>query len=212
MAPEARFSPRPAYLLGILVASLFASAACEGCVGCGEPPPTPDSGVAVPVDTGSPAVDMAPDDGNLEEATKKAEDDAVSVAVHLGDIGRAVGAEIEAQGASRPKARPNIKSNEPETGQLAKEKLNKVFNIHSGAMKTCYERALKKSPGLQGKVRLEILIASTGSVRSAKVRGLSLSNSAIENCMERQATTMKFPEPDGGAVRVNKIYSFFPEL
>jgi hypothetical protein len=195
------------------LAALVSFAACSGCEACGGEPSAPDVGAtnsAAP-DTGAEAEPDAAED--LTEAREAAVGTGLSTGVHVSDIARAVGGEIEAQGAAPPKVRPNLKNKaEPETGQLAKAKLNKVFNVHAGAMKKCYERSLKKSPGLQGKVRLEIVISSRGKVTSANVRGMSLRDRSIEGCMERQALTMQFPEPDGGAVRVNKTYSFFPEF
>lgn len=191
--------------------SLVFALACGGCEQCGEPP-APDVAVQVP---------KAPDVGGAKEepvdntavATELAEAEAEKISVRVGDAARAVAGEIEAaQAAKKPKnPTPKIKD-EPETGKLQKAELNKVFNIHAEAMKSCYERSLKKSPGLSGKVRLELLVRSSGDVKSANARGVSLQDSAVQSCMERQAMTMKFPEPEGGALRVNKTYSFTPDF
>lgn len=196
------------YVILLAVALLFG--ACEGCEACQdeELDTPPDLTVK---DTGPPREDEPTDP--LAEARETAEGEAESTAVHLGDVAREVAAEIEVASRSKPdpKPRPKIKK-EPETGRLSKAELNKVFNVHADAMKKCYERSLKQSPGLQGKVRLTLLISGSGDVKTANVRGISLNNGSVESCMERQATTMKFPEPKGGSVRVNKTYSFFPEF
>ncbi len=193
-------------LVAATLALGLVSAACDGCK---EKPAEPDVGV-----TTGPPEDTGPDEpvDPLAEAREKAESDAVSAAVHLSDITRAVGAEIEAQ-ANKPKRKPKPRiKKDRENGKLAKKQLNRVFNSHASAMKKCYERALKKSPGLRGKVSLELRIRRDGSVRDARVRGSSLSNPAVHGCMTREAMGMKFPKPKGGAVRVAKTYAFAPEL
>ena len=198
-------------LLRVTVVGLLAlGVACDGCAGCGEEPPVPDAG-APPAPDVRPTEDE-PEDNTLAVATELAESEAEKLAVRSIDSASAVAGAIEAENASKPAPpKPKIKD-EPETGTLQKAQLNKVFNMHADAMKSCYERSLKRSPGLAGKVRLEVVIGSNGSVRSANARGLSLKDDNVTSCMERQAATMKFPEPEGGAVRVNKSFTFTPDF
>ena len=194
------------------IAAVALTIACEGCEGCDEPA-APDLG-----HTATPDVRPTEDEPQVDTtaiARELAEADAEKISVRVGDSARAVAGEIEAELAKRPKpkkpARPKIKD-EPETGKLARAQLNKVFSEHGAAMKSCYERSLKRTPGLMGKVRLELLVKSDGDVRTATARGISLRDDAVSSCMERQALTMKFPPPEGGALRVNKTYSFTPDF
>ena len=202
-----RVHPHRSLALPIALVLMLCFAACDGCAGCGEEPVEPP--IPAAPDVGVEKEDEPVDP--LAEAKKDADERAESVAIALGDVARAVAGEIEAA-ANAPKKAPRQVRKEPETGKLAKAELNKVFNAHAGAMTKCYERVLKAEPGLAGKVRIELVIRSSGEVKSATARGLSLKNSVVESCMERQAETMKFPEPDGGAVRVAKTYSFSPEF
>lgn len=205
-------SSRKMWVRFVTILAMTAMVACEGCEQCGEPPPVPDaSAPPQAVDTGS--TEDEPEVDNTVVATEMAEADGEKLAVRAGDTARALAGEIEALAAAKkPKPRkPKIKS-EPETGKLKKAQLNKVFNLHAAAMKSCYERSLKRTPGLMGKVRLEVLISSDGKVKSSNARGISLRDSAVSSCMERQAQTMNFPEPEGGALRVNKTYSFTPDF
>ncbi len=193
-----------------MVAALFVTltVACEGCKAC-KAPAAPDVAVAPSTpDTGAAA---EPDVDNSAVAIELAEAASERIGVRVGDSARALSGEIEAATAAKKPKKPTPRlKDEPETGKLQKAELNKVFDIHAEAMKTCYERSLKRSPGLMGKVRLELLIRSSGEVRNANARGISLRDEHVSTCMERQAMTMKFPEPDGGALRVNKTYSFTP--
>ena len=206
------YPPRSRHIFAV-VALCFAvgASACEGCAGCGEPVESaPDTSAPTPSEPdAAPVADEGP---NLAVATELAEAEAEKISVLTGDSARAVAGAIEATKTKAPKPpKPRIKD-EPETGKLAKAALNKVFNLHADAMKSCYERSLKRTPGLAGKVRLTISIRSNGSVQRADARGLSLRDANVQKCMERQALTMKFEEPEGGAVRVNKTYSFAPDF
>lgn len=197
----------------VLVALLVAAVGCDGCAGCGEQPAV--------VDVGSVEPDIRPTEDEpegdpLAEATEQAESTAQQQALATSDSAVAVAGAIEASLVAKPNApstpsRPKS-TDEPETGTLAASELNKIFDMHAAAMKTCYERALKRSPGLMGKVRLEVTIATNGSVRRAAAHGTSLRDDTVTSCMERHALTMKFPEPSGGAVRVNKTFSFTPDI
>ena len=192
------------YLILTLIA-LFAFSL--GCAGCEEEPKN-----ELPKLVEKKEVPIEPKVDPLKEATEEAERVAMDDSVYISDRAREVAAEIEAQSHKTVSKRPPKEKPEPETGSLAKSELRKVFNVHAGAMRKCYERQLKRNPRLEGKVRLEIVIRSSGQVGSAKVNGISLDNRQVNDCMVRQARTMKFPKPDGGAARVTMPYTFTPEI
>lgn len=185
---------------------LSAGIACEGCED--EPP---EDAPTIEADVGVETEDEPED--TLAEETADAEKRAIEQAVTLGDVARNVTAEIEAI-VDKP-VKPTVRKPrvaEPETGRLAASELKKVFRTNDSAFKKCYERSLKKNPGLEGKVSLSIVIGGDGNVGSASVKGVSLRDALVQDCMERQALTMKFPEPTGGSVRVNKSYTFTPDF
>ena len=195
-----------AFLAAALLSTAFAAIGCEGC---SEKPPEELPKEEPPKKEEPPPEPEDP----LKEARERATKQAYFAGVHIADVARSTAGELEAvaEKPQRPRIRKNVQK-EKETGKLSKAELNKVFAIHDSAMKKCYERVLKSKPGLMGKVRLELFIRSNGDVGSASVRGLSLKDDSVHSCMERQAKTMKFPEPKGGAVRVTKTYSFSPEF
>lgn len=179
-----------------------------GCGGCEqEKPPEPKPKIEKKVE-----VKEEPKEDPLKEATENANELSTASSVYVSDRAREIAAEFEAA-AKKPVTQKSTKPKaEPLTGTISKSDLRKVFNAHAGAMRKCYERELKRDPRLQGKVKLQVLIRSNGQVGKADVQPVSLQNNQVSNCMERQARTMKFPQPDGGAARVSMPYTFTPEI
>jgi len=145
----------------------------------------------------------------LKEAREDSVKLAEELAVATGDETRAFASALEAQ-LNKPK--PNIKRPLKMTGKIDTKAVKRVFNMHVNAMKKCYERELKRNPGLEGKVKLQVVIKSDGKVGGASVKGVSLRNQKINSCMEREARGMKFPKPTGGAVTVANPYTFTPDI
>lgn len=190
-----------------MLAFAFMATGCDSCQSEPEKPkvepkPLPDVSVEEePVDP-------------LAEAREKAEEDAIAVAVVVNDSARAAASAMEAL-AKKPDNKPKIKRARPEKADGRIEDtsaLKKAFNIHNGAMRKCYERVLKMQPGLEGKVKLTVKIGTDGKVDWAKAKGRSLNHPKINDCMERQARTIEFPKPTGGAVIVANPYTFTPQL
>jgi len=61
--------------------------------------------------------------------------------------------------------------------------------------RACYERALKRSPGLRGKVILALTIESSGRVRTATIEQDSINEESVTECLMVQAKRLKI----GGA-------------
>lgn len=191
------------FWLTVCVASL---AGCDACSPKEDPTPPPQIETTVEPKVEEPPVDP------LKDAREAADKDAIGVAVVANDTATLVAAAIEAD-ANKPKRPVATKpKEEAETGAIDKAAVKRVFDQNNTAMRKCYERVLKASPGLEGKVTLEVKIRSDGTVASATARGNSLNNGSINDCMERQAMSMKFPKPNGGAVRVANPYTFRPEF
>jgi len=183
-----------------VLALLFLSA-CDSC--------SPEVVEPPPPQTIQPEPEPEPEDP-LKEAREAAESEGEQTAVGVSDVARIVSADVEAL-KNQPK-RPIAKKpkSEPETGKIDVREVKRIFGTSDVAMQKCYERSLKNNPGLEGRVSLEILIRSDGTVGTAKARPITLKNSSVFDCMERQAMTLKFPAPAGGSVRVNNPYTFTP--
>jgi hypothetical protein len=192
-------------LIGLLMVSL-------GCDSCGD---KPDPVTTQPVPT--PPVKVTPDVGppDLGDPLKEAKENAVKVgelvAIQLGENASGVGGAIE---ANQKKSNQVIRKRPSYTncrGRVDTKLVKRVFNRYSSFMKKCYERALKRNPGLEGKVKLSVTVGKDGKVKKAKVGG-SLNDATVAKCMKMEAQKMSFPNPEGGCVLVNKSYTFSPDF
>ena len=192
----------------VLATTLIALAACDGC---SEKPEVADAAAPEPIekpDTGPP-VDP------LKEAKEKAETESEAIGVHVSDMAALVGAAIEAARAEKTVAKSGTKprTKAPEhNGVIDAKAAGKAFRKYDGAMRKCYERSLKRKPGLDGKVKLVVVVGDDGAVRSASARDVSLGDNAVGVCMKNLAKRIKFPKPTGGTASLAKTYAFTPQL
>lgn len=71
-----------------------------------------------------------------------------------------------------------------------------------GAVRTCYERALKRNPQLAGKIQICFTIGPTGGVTSANVDSDTMGDSEVGDCIVDNIKRWRFPAPEGGDVNV----------
>lgn len=159
-------------------------------------------------DTSSPKRDTAPQ-GPSQKTIEETETQAVDRAIERASRARIIGSNLQAAQESDEPAAPPPKREA--SGSLSPSKLRPIFSEHNSAMQSCYERELKKDSNLEGKAVLELTIATDGSVRRAQVTSGTLRSEGVHDCLEQNARQWTFPEPDGGAARVRKPYSFSPE-
>ncbi|MBZ0271417.1 AgmX/PglI C-terminal domain-containing protein [bacterium] len=80
-----------------------------------------------------------------------------------------------------------------------------------GLVRSCYERALKLDPTLQGKVGVSFNIGADGGVTSCSVASNTISNQSVADCVCRSVGRFHFPvPPEGGAATVNYSFIFTP--
>jgi hypothetical protein len=190
----------------LLIASSLA--ACDGCSKSAVPPKEPE--VTKPPDP--PKEEPKPPEDPLKEAREDAEKQAGAAALAIQDACALVGADIEGMHVKPTTVQPTTtKIKQLETGTIDSKDATKVFRDYDGGMKKCYERTLKKNPGLEGQVILTLIVNPDGKVKTARASG-SLDNKEVETCIERLAMEMVFPKPDGGAARLVKPYKFHPDI
>lgn len=156
-----------------------------------------------------------PKEDPLKEAKAKAEEAGTNTAIALMDRAGVVAGEIEAaqKKPTTTTSRPKIRQTSTKyKGSINPKAANKVFRDFNIAMKRCYERALKRNQGLEGKAMLTVRVSETGKVIGAKASPVSMRDGMVFKCMETLTKKMKFPAPTGGAAIVRKTYSFRPDL
>ena len=121
---------------------------------------------------------------------------------------------VKTAGAGRErKVQGLVKKRKPSavdgTGELNPGEVAKVVNRRIGAIKGCYERALRRNPNLEGKITVRFTIAGSGKVSAARTTLNELSPE-VGNCIISAFKRFRFPQPDGGALTVEYPFLFTP--
>lgn len=107
----------------------------------------------------------------------------------------------------------NVKKKSPVasggTGMMSSGDVAKVVNRKLGAIKGCYEQALKRDPTLAGKVTIRFTISGSGKVTTARTT-LNELTPAVGTCMVNAFKRMRFPPPEGGEVTFEYPFMFTP--
>ena len=85
-------------------------------------------------------------------------------------------------------------------GRLDKAAVTQVFKRRQGALKHCYEKQLKRTPTLAGKVRFTFTIGPAGRVIALSIVDDTAGSAELTRCIAERVREWRFPEPAGGAV------------
>ena len=96
------------------------------------------------------------------------------------------------------------------TGVLDSSSIGSVVNRRKGAVKSCYEKQLKRNPKLAGKVKVQFTILESGRVGSTRVLEDTTGDPAVGTCIANAMQRWRFPKPDGGSVTVAFPFVFAP--
>ena len=86
------------------------------------------------------------------------------------------------------------------SGRVDKGAVKKVFSRRSGAIKHCYEKALKSNPNVKGKVTIRFQIGTAGRITRSKCTSNTTGSAAICKCILGKVKSWRFPSPEGGPV------------
>jgi|GEM_PF-6205200 len=101
---------------------------------------------------------------------------------------------------------------EVDSGNLEPAVIANVVRNRLGSVKECYERQLKKSPQLSGKIVIRFTIDEEGRVSQALVEENTLQDETVSGCVVSRFQRFRFPKPSGGAVTVSYPFIFTPSL
>src|ERR1700736_5485849 len=90
------------------------------------------------------------------------------------------------------------------------EEIALVFTKNKGAIDAMYARALRDNPALQGKVVLEITIAPSGDITSARIVSSELKEPGFGAKLLARIRLFKFEAKDVAALTATKPIDFFP--
>jgi len=94
-------------------------------------------------------------------------------------------------------------------GSLSMDVIARTIRQNRGGYRYCYERRLNQQKDLAGKIRLQFVIGSDGTVVVARVAESTMGDVAVESCLTRRMQQTRFPRPkDGGTVVVRYPFLF----
>jgi TonB family protein len=85
-----------------------------------------------------------------------------------------------------------------------------VFTKNKGAIDAMYARALRDNPALQGKVVIELSIAPSGEITSARIVSSELNDKEFESKLIARIKLFRFEAKDVAALTATKPIDFFP--
>jgi hypothetical protein len=113
------------------------------------------------------------------------------------------------EAASEKKVSGSVKSEAPAVdGELDPAMVAKEVRTRLGAIKACYERALKRNPTLSGKVVIHWTITQAGTVSGVDVEQDTLGDAEVASCIKALIARWRFPAPAGGSVDVSFPFVF----
>jgi hypothetical protein len=111
--------------------------------------------------------------------------------------------------AAEKKVSGSVRSEAPAVdGELDPAMVAKEVRSRLGAIKACYERALKRNPTLSGKVVIHWTITQAGTVSGVDVEQDTLGDAEVASCMKALVARWRFPAPAGGSVDVSFPFVF----
>jgi TonB family protein len=91
------------------------------------------------------------------------------------------------------------------------EEVALVLDRNKGAIYALYTRALRDNPAMQGKVVLELTIAPSGDITSAKVISSEMNDPEFERKLIARIRLFKFEAKDVAVMTTTKPIDFFPQ-
>lgn len=88
-----------------------------------------------------------------------------------------------------------------------------VPRAHLREISECYERALRKTPSLKGKIVLGWTVKPDGSTADIEVVSDTMGDVGVARCLAEQPRTWTYPRPkDGAPIRVSYPFVFSPAV
>ncbi|MEO8212028.1 MAG: AgmX/PglI C-terminal domain-containing protein [Myxococcales bacterium] len=123
--------------------------------------------------------------------------------------GAGIGEGSTGVGPSEKRVSGVVKSEAPAVdGDLDPSIVSKEVRSRLGAIKACYERALKRSPTLSGKVVIHWTITAAGTVSGVDVENDTMGDTEVASCIKSLIARWRFPAPSGGSVEVSFPFVF----
>jgi Ca-activated chloride channel family protein len=95
------------------------------------------------------------------------------------------------------------------TRGLSKEDIQKAVKQQIPSIEICYQKALEKKPGIQGKATFQLVIDSKGQITKVSLVSSKLNDKNLEKCIIQKIKELTFLTPEGtDKVTVNISFNF----
>jgi TonB family protein len=99
---------------------------------------------------------------------------------------------------------------EVDSSEVDQGKLGAFVRARMGLLKACYENALKRNPGLKGRMRIRFTILETGGVQDLNVVENALGSPEVASCVANTMRAWRLPFRPSGPVTVDYPLVFTP--
>jgi TonB family protein len=130
----------------------------------------------------------------------------------IGDLNTAGGGNVALaeKGNATIKASMQIQAPEVESSEVDKTQLTNYVRTRKSAIQQCYERELKRTPTLKGKVVVRFSIGTNGRATDVEIEENTLGNEAVSMCIRTVIRSWVFPFKPPSEVAVQYPFVFAP--
>jgi TonB family protein len=98
---------------------------------------------------------------------------------------------------------PDVSIGPPAVVGMDKDLIRRVIRSHMNEVKFCYESELTRNNKLEGRVQVQFIIGTTGTVTNSIVQSSTLGNRTAESCIANAVRRWDFPRPQSGVASVS---------
>lgn len=133
-------------------------------------------------------------------------------AASIGDLATSGGGSVGYGAKSEVQVSGSVATEEAEvdSADIDQQKLAAFVRARMGLIKACYENALKRNPGLKGKLSIRFTILETGGVSDVQAAVNSLGSPEVAACIVNTMRTWRTQFKPSGPVTVEYPFVFAP--
>lgn len=117
---------------------------------------------------------------------------------------------VESKIQSKQETKKKLASRSGKATNRSAEEIERVFQKNKGAIFAIYNRALRTKPSLEGKIVVELTIASNGSVVNVKILSSELDDEKLERKLVIKIKRFKFAKANVPQITVTYPIDFLP--
>jgi hypothetical protein len=95
----------------------------------------------------------------------------------------------------------------PPADGLTRNEIDAVIKASAGAIRSCYQAELAKSPDLAGKIVVQFRIDGAGAVASASIKSTTMKSPPVESCVVGTIKKLAFPAKATASVTYPFIFT-----